>query len=333
MKETEENKSEIVLYEADNGQTRIEVQFEGETVWLSLDRIAKLFGRDKSVISRHLKNIFGSGELERDLVVAKNATTAADGKTYQVDYYNLDAILSVGYRVNSKLGTQFRQWATARLKDFIIKGYALNEKHLKDNLAELETAVKAIQTAGSNDNLRLSEAKGLLEIIAGYTSSFILLNRFDRQDLPTDNLNTNITYEIEYKEAIAAIGELKWQLIEKKEATEIFGNQKDKSFEGILGSIVQTFGGDYLYPSIEEQAAHLLYFVIKNHPFTDGNKRIGSFLFVWFLEKNKYRFDKSGQLKINEKALIALALLVAQSNPADKDLMIKLIMNLINDEK
>ncbi len=329
----EENKSEIILYESPDGETKIDVRLERETVWLSLDQIAGVFERDKSVVSRHLKNIFGEGELVRDAVVAKNATTAADGKTYKVEYFNLDAILSVGYRVNSKRGTQFRQWATQRLKDYLVKGYALNERRLQNNLVELETAVKAIQSVGNTNELRLSEAKGLLEIIAGYTNSFILLNRFDRQDLPTDNLNTNITYEIEYDEAVSAVGELKRQLIERQEATALFGNQKDNSFQGILGNVVQSFGGDYVYPSIEEQAAHLLYFTIKNHPFTDGNKRIGAFLFVWFLEKNKHRFTQAGELKINGNALTALALLVAVSNPADKDLMVKLIINLINDDQ
>jgi death-on-curing family protein len=328
-----DNQSEIILFETNEGTTKIDVRLENETVWLSLDQIAELFERDKSVVSRHLKNIFAGNELERDAVVAKNATTAADGKTYQVEYFNLDAILSVGYRVNSKRGTQFRQWATQRLKDYLVKGYALNERRLQNNLAELESAVRAIETAGSAEQLRLSEARGLLEIIAGYTNSFILLNRFDRQDLPSDNLNTNVTYEIKYEEAVEAVGELKRQLIEKQEATELFGNQKDNSFQGVLGCIVQTFGGQYLYPSIEEQAAHLLYFVIKNHPFTDGNKRIGAFLFVWFLEKNKHRFKRKGELKINDNALTALALLVAQSNPSDKDLMVKLVINLIADEQ
>lgn len=326
------NNSELILYESTEGQTKIDVRLENETVWLTLNQISELFERDKSVISRHLKNIFDSDELDRNSVVVKNATTATDGKTYQVEYFNLDAILSIGYRVNSKRGTQFRQWATNRLKDYLIKGYALNEKRLQENLAELETAVRVIKQVGEGEELKLSEAKGLLELISNYANSFILLNRFDRQDLDNEGLNPNITYEIEYHEAVSAVGELKRLLIAKKEATELFGNQKDQSFAGTLGSIVQTFGGEYLYPSIEEQAAHLLYFVIKNHPFTDGNKRIGSFLFIWFLEKNQHRFNRKGELKVSENALTALALLVAQSNPNDKELMIKLIINLISDE-
>lgn len=329
----EENKSEIVLFEATDGKTKIDVLLEGETVWLSQAQMAELFGRNRVAITQHIGNIFKEGELEENSVGKNFLHTAADGKQYNTKSYNLDVIISVGYRVKSPRGTQFRQWATQRLKDYLVKGYALNERRLQDNLAELETAVKAIQSVGNTDELRLSEAKGLLEIIAGYTNSFILLNRFDRQDLPTDNLNTNITYEIEYDEAVSAVGELKRQLIEKEEATALFGNQKDNSFQGILGNVVQSFGGDYVYPSIEEQAAHLLYFTIKNHPFTDGNKRIGAFLFVWFLEKNKHRFTQAGELKINGNALTALALLVAVSNPADKDLMVKLIINLINDDQ
>ena len=196
-------------------------------------------------------------------------------------------------------------------------------------MQQLEQAVKVFRQIGNADKLNESEAKGLLEIITNYTQSFILLNQFDSNSLPEAKLNENITYEIEYSEAIKAIAELKKQLIKKKEASALFGNERDGAFGGILNSVVQTFGGEYLYKSIEAQAAHLLYFVIKNHPFTDGNKRIGAFLFVWFLEKNRHRFKQSGELKINDNALVALALLVAQSNPDDKDLMISLVINLI----
>lgn len=317
--------SELIIYKTENNQTEVEVKFEGETFWLSLNQITDLFERDKSVISRHLKNIFKTNELDRSSVVAKNATTASDGKTYEVEYYNLDAILSVGYRVNSKRGTQFRQWATQRLKDYLVKGYAINQKRLE----QLQQVVNIIQQSGTVSELNINEAKGLLEVLGNYTQSFILLNQFDSNSIAVQKLNENISYEIKYSEAKAAIKELKSELAKRKEATDLFGNEKDKSFAGILQSVVQTFDGEYLYKSIEEQAAHLLYFVIKNHPFSDGNKRIGAFLFVWFLEKNKHRFKKSGELKINDNGLVALALLVAQSNPADKELMIKLVVNLI----
>ena len=196
-------------------------------------------------------------------------------------------------------------------------------------MQQLEQAVRLIQQSGNSEQLSVAETKGLLEIITNYTHSFILLNQFDSNSLPEEKLNENISYEIQFDEAIAAINELKKLLMKKKEASSLFGNRKDESFDGILKSVIQTFDGQYLYKSIEEQAAHLLYFVIKNHPFTDGNKRIGAFLFVWFLEKNKHRFKKSGELKINDNALVALALLVAQSNPDDKEIMIKLVVNLI----
>ncbi len=318
---------EILIYKSPDDLTQVEVKFENDTVWLSLNQIGGLFGRDKSVISKHLKNIFESEELVKNSVVAKNATTAADGKIYEVEYYNLDTIISVGYRVNSKRGTQFRQWATQRLKDYLVKGYAVNQQRLE----QLNQIVNVIQQSGTTDSLQLTEAKGLLDILSSYTRSFVLLSQFDSNSLQTSKLNTNITYEIEYSEAKAAIAELKHQLIAKKDATELFGNEKDQSFEGTLNSVVQTFGGEYVYPTIEEQAAHLLYFIIKNHPFSDGNKRIGAFLFIWFLEKNKHRFKKNGEVKINDNALTALALLVAQSDPADKEIMTSLICNLIDN--
>lgn len=321
--------NEIVIYQDTENKSQIEVKFEGETFWLSLNQIADLFNRDKSVISRHLKNIYKEGELNADSTVAKNATVQIEAErevNRNIEYYNLDAIISVGYRVNSKKGTQFRQWATQRLKDHLIKGYSINQERLK----QLQQTIQLIHQSGNVAELNLPEAKGLLDIINNYTQSFILLNRFDSNNLSEEKLNENITYSIKYNDAIDAIEELKKQLINKNEASALFGSQKDESFGGILNSIVQTFDSNYLYPSIEEQAAHLLYFVIKNHPFTDGNKRIGAFLFVWFLEKNRHRFKTNGEVKINDNGLTALALLIAQSNPNDKELMIKLVINLIN---
>ncbi len=322
--------NEIIIYQTADNQTQIEVQFEEETVWLTQQQIADVFGTQRPAITKHLKNIFLSGELDEDSVRSILEHTAVDGKKYKTQFYNLDAILSVGYRVNSGRATQFRQWATQRLKDYLVQGYALNQKRLATTMHQLEQAIKLIEKSSNDESLNASEAKGLLEIITNYTRSFVLLNQYDSHTLTVSQLNENITYEIEHEEAKAAIAELKRQLIAATEATELFGNPKDESFQGILGSIVQTFGGQYLYPSIEEQAAHLLYFIIKNHPFSDGNKRIGAFMFVWFLEKNKHRFKKNGEVKINDNALVALALLVAQSDPADKELMVQLIINLIN---
>lgn len=323
--------NQIEIYQTKDNQTAIEVKLEGDTVWLSQQQITVLFERDRTVITKHINNIFKEGELVESSVCAKFAHTANDGKIYQTQYYNLDVIISVGYRVKSKRGTQFRIWATQRLKDYLVKGFALNQQRLQSNLDELQQAIALIQKSSKDEDLSISEAKGLLNILSNYTQSFILLNKYDSQTLEQKGLNENVTYEIKYKEALKTISELKKQLIDKKEASNLFGNQKDNSFEGILKSVIQTFDGNYLYPSIEEQAAHLLYFVIKNHPFSDGNKRIGAFLFIWFLEKNKHRFKKTGELKINDNALTAIALLVAQSNPDDKEMMVILIVNLIKN--
>lgn len=323
--------SEIIIYQTSDNQTQIDVKFENETVWLSQDQMVSLFQRDQSVISRHIKNVFKENELESKSNMQKMHIANSDKP---VAYYSLDVVISIGYRVKSQRGTQFRIWATNRLKEYLVKGYSLNQKRLAElsqNMRQLEDAITLIKKAAENDELKLSEAKGLLEIISQYTQSFVLLNQYDSNNINPEKLSEEISYEISYKEANIAISELKKQLIAKKEATELFGNEKDQSFQGTLQSVVQTFDGKYLYPSIEEQAAHLLYFIIKNHPFSDGNKRIGAFLFIWFLEKNKHRFKKSGELKINDNALVALALLVAQSNPAEKELMIKLISQLINN--
>jgi len=321
--------NQIEIYQTKDKQTEIEVKFEEDTVWLNQEQMTRLFGRDRTVVTKHINNVFKEEELDKKSNVQKMHIPKSDKP---VAVYSLDVIISVGYRIKSKRGTQFRQWATQRLKDHLVKGYTLNEKRLQQvvqNMHQLEQAVKLIQQSGSSSELSATETKGLLEIITNYTQSFILLNRFDSNSLPDKKLNENISYEIEYSEAVKATTELKRQLIKKKEASALFGNERDGAFAGILNSVVQTFGGEYLYKSIEEQAAHLLYFVIKNHPFTDGNKRIGAFLFVWFLEKNKHRFKKSGEVKINDNALVALALLVAQSNPDDKEIMVKLVVNLI----
>lgn len=225
----------IEIYRSNNGETQIEVRFEKDTAWLNLNQISELFGRDKSVISRHLSNIFKEQELDKNAVVAKNATTALDGKKYQVDYYSLDAIISVGYRVNSKQGTQFRIWSTKRLNEYLTEGISINKKRLK----ELERIVDIIEQTDYLKTNQLSEAKGLLNILNNYTKSFILLNQFDSSTIELNKLNDKITYEIDYQEALQAIKILKSELIKQKEATALFANQKDKTFEGILKSIVQ----------------------------------------------------------------------------------------------
>ncbi len=321
--------NEIVIYQTPDKQTEIEVTFDEETVWLSQKQMADLMRSTVPNINMHIRTIYEEKELKKKPTIKKSLIVQNEGNrliTREIELYNLDVIISVGYRIKSNRGTQFRQWATKRLKDYLVKGYAINDKRLQ----QLGKAVQLIQQSSSLTDLSENEAKGMLDIITNYTQSFVLLNKFDSGSLTEETLNQNITYEIEYNDATKAIAELKKILTQRKEATALFGNQKDESFKGLLGNVIQTFDGNYLYGSIEEQAAHLLYFVIKNHPFSDGNKRIGAFIFIWFLEKNRHRFKKSGELKINDNALVALALLVAQSNPEDKELMIKLIINLIN---
>lgn len=323
--------NEIAIYQSPEG-IEVEVKFEAETVWATQKQIAEIFRTTPQNITLHLKKVYAEGEIELDSTCKEYLQVRKEGKRVirrKQLLYNLDAILSVGYRINSKRGTQFRQWATQRLKDYLVKGHAINQKRLD----ELGKMVELIEKSGKSDQLQLQEAKGLLDILGNYAKSFVLLNQYDSQSVQPGKLAENITYEIQYDEAKAAISELKKQLIGEKEATDLFGHEKDQSFRSSLKTIVQTFGGNYLYPSIEEQASHLLYFVIKNHSFTDGNKRIGAFLFIWFLEKNKHRFKKSGELKINDNGLTAIALLVAQSKPEEKEVIIKLIISLIADSQ
>jgi death-on-curing family protein len=318
----------ILIYKNLNDDTQINVEFDGDSVWLTQHQMSDLFKQTKQNISLHINNCFKEFELVKSATVKESLTVQFEGNRNvkrKVKYYNLDVIISVGYRVKSIQGTQFRQWATQRLKEHLVNGYSVNQKRLE----QLQKTIEIIQNTGNDENLNLDEAKGLLEIIKNYTQSFVLLNQFDSNSLIDSGLNEDIIYEINYEEASNAVIKLKLHLISKKEATNLFGNQKDESFKGILGNILQSFDNQYLYPTIEEQASHLLYFIIKNHPFSDGNKRIGAFMFVWFLEKNKHHFKKNGEIKINDNALVAIALLVAQSNPSDKEILIKLIINLI----
>lgn len=325
--------SPILIYQADDGSPKTEVTLQGDSVWLTQNQLSELFGTQRPAITKHLKNIFKSNELYEDSVSSILERTADDGKRYQTKFYNLDVIIAVGYRVNSKQATQFRVWANKVLKDYLIQGYVLDQARLQkqqQQIKDLQKTLVLFQRAQSN-SLENTETAGLLSILTDYTHAFILLNQYDTDNFEEGILNSNITCEINYAFAMKAISDLKQRLIAGQQATELFGRPKDNSFEGILGSIVQSFGDQYLYPSIEEQAAHLLYFIIKNHPFTDGNKRIGAFMFIWFLQLNKHHLKANGEVKINDNALVAIALLVAQSAPAQKEIMIKLIINLIRD--
>ncbi|MDP2688401.1 MAG: virulence protein RhuM/Fic/DOC family protein [Aequorivita sp.] len=302
----------------------VQVKFDNETVWLSLNQISELFDKDKSVISRHIKNVFKEGELERDSVVAKNATTASDGKTYQVEFFNLDVIISVGYRVNSKKGTQFRIWATNQLKELLVKGYSINEKRLKQLQQTIQLVKRASKQISNTD-----EAEGLMEVLSDYARALDILDNYDHQKLSKKVTDKKVTFSVDYEEAIRAIEQLRI----KFGGSNLFGNEKDQSFKSSIAVIDQTFDGKDLYPSLEEKAANLLYLVVKNHSFTDGNKRIAAWLFVWYLAKNDFLYNKDGTKKIVNNTLVALTLMIAESNPAEKDIMISVVMNLMNSEE
>ncbi|MAO48854.1 MAG: cytochrome C biogenesis protein CycH [Aequorivita sp.] len=316
--------SNIIIYKAKDGLLDVQVKFDNETVWLSLNQISDLFEKDKSVISRHIKNIFKEGELERDSVVAKSATTASDGKTYQVEFFNLDVIISVGYRVNSKKGTQFRIWATNRLKEHLLKGYTINEKRLKQLQQTIQLVKRTSQQISSTD-----EAEGLMEVLSEYSRALDILDDYDHQKLSKEVTESAITFRIDYNEAIKAIEQLRV----KFGGSSLFGNEKDQSFKSSIAVIDQTFDGKDLYPSIEEKAANLLYLVVKNHSFTDGNKRIAAWLFVWYLSKNRFLRNEDNSKKISNNTLVALTLMIAESNPAEKEMMIKVVINLMNSKE
>lgn len=307
---------DIVFYT--DADFNLAVKVRDESVWLSLSQLSHLFERDKSVISRHLKNIFKEEELSEESVVAKNATTASDGKKYNVSYYNLDAIISVGYRVNSKKGTQFRIWATQVLKDHLVKGYTQN----KHRLTQLKKTIQLVNRTAQLTN----ETKDLLDLLNDYTVALDLLDDYDHERLTKDKTSQNVGYKIAYHEAKRAIEELR----QKFGASSLFGNEKDQSFQSSIAVIDQTFDEEDLYPSIEEKAANLLYLVVKNHSFTDGNKRIAAWLFIWYLSKNHFLYQADGSQKISNNALVALTLMIAESNPNEKETMVNVIINLIN---
>jgi prophage maintenance system killer protein len=324
------NKGEIIIYQPKSGGPRFEVALEKETVWLTQAQIAKLFDIDRTVITKHISNIFKEKELNSKAVSAKIAHTAADGKIYKTQFYNLDLIISVGYRVSSSRATKFRIWATKILKDHILKGYTLNQKRLQEKgLAEFEQAVALVKSALETKKLKGAEAKGLLEVITKYAQSWLLLQKYDEEQLILPVKQAKPKYQLDYNQAIEAISNLKINLLTKKQATDLFGKERGETLAGIIGNIYQSFGGKALYPSIEAKAAHLLYFIIKDHPFADGNKRIGSFLFIVFLSRNNYLLDKKGERKFNDNALVALALLIAESDPKQKEVLIRLVMNFL----
>ncbi len=324
-------KGEIVIYRTEDGQAAIDVRLQDETVWLTQAQMVKLFQRDQSVISRHIGNVFREGELDGKSNMHFLHIPPSDKP---VAFFSLDVIISVGYRVKSKRGTQFRIWATKVLREHLVKGYTLNEKRLQENrqrLKELEAAVELVEEAKSTKALSASETAGLLTVITEYTRSWLLLHQYDAGTLATRELHRKVRFRITENEAKKAIHHLRKDLMQRNEAGDLFGRERERGvLKGILGSIEQTFGGKELYPSVEDKAANLLYFLVKDHPFVDGNKRIASLLFIWFLEKNNLLSTPNGDRRINDNALVALTLLVAESNPKQKDAMIKLIINLIS---
>ena len=323
------NDQQIQIFTSEDGHAHLEVTLEQETVWLSLDQMTNLYGRDKSVISRHIRNVFIEGELEREPVVAKNATTAADGKIYQVEYYNLDVIISVGYRVKSQRGVQFRKWATQVLKDHLVQGYTLNQRRLTERGIEFEQAVSLLSRTLTNQGLVSTEGEAVARVISDYARSWSLLQGYDEQQLAELNIKQPGMHSLELEEALKAIGELKHTLIAKGEATELFGQVRGDGLTSALATIEQGFGDELFYPNVATRAAHLLYFVIKNHPLADGNKRCGSFLFLWYLRRNAALLARPVEQLINDNTLVALALLVAKSLPDQKMLMIRLIEHFI----
>ena len=324
----EDNK--IVIYQTEDGSTQIDVRLEDETVWLTLDLMATLFERDKSVISRHIHNIYKEGELERMATVAKNATVQIEGGRQvvrQIEYYNLDVIISVGYRVKSKRGTQFRIWANRVLKDYLVKGYAINEKLRKEQIGELRQLVGMLgRTIQSQPVLSNDETNALFDVVTDYTYALDTLDSYDYQRLTVNGTTNEAPFHATYDNAMQAINSLK----ERFGESCLFGNEKDDSFKSSIGQIYQTFDGTELYPSTEEKAAMLLYLVTKNHSFSDGNKRIAATLFLWFLNNNHILYRKDGSKRIADNTLVALTLMIAESRPEEKDVMVKVVVNLIN---
>ena len=325
---------EVVLYRARGGKVELNVRLERDTVWLSLNQVAELFGRDNSVVSRHLHNIFKSKELLRSATVAKAATVQREGGrnvVRNVEYFNLDAIVSVGYRVNSKQGTQFRIWATQTLRDHLLRGYTLNEKRLRERgLEEAEQAIDLLSNTLRNQALVTDEGRAVLDVVHQYTRAWRLLLEYDEDRLATSPANPVApSGELTLKDAREAINNLRTSLASRNESSDLFGRERGEQLHGILGAIEQTFGGEPLYPTAQARAAHLVYFVIKDHPFTDGNKRIGTLLFLEYLRRNGLLVREDGQPRLADNAMVALALLVAESSPKQKELMVRLVLNLL----
>lgn len=325
-------KGEVILYKSQDGSIAIDVKLEGETVWLNPIQMAKLFDKARPTILEHIKNVYNEGEVDRNSTCRKFQQVQFEGErqiTRRVDYYNLDVIISVGYRVKSKRGTQFRIWANRVLKEYLLKGYALNERKLKaysERIKEIERTLEIFSSVTEKYKLQKDEFSGILKVVADYSRALDLLDSYDHQKLKVKQTTKDEKFRINYAKAIKEIDKLRV----KFGGSALFAKEKDDSFKGSINAIYQTFDGNDLYPSVEEKAANLLYFVIKNHSFIDGNKRIATSIFLWFLDNNGILYKETGEKRIADNAIVALCLMIAESNPKEKDMMIKVAVNLIN---
>ena len=328
-----DNNNQIIIYQTDDDQTQIDVRLENETVWLTQAQMADLFQKDRTVISRHIRNVFKEGELDESLVCAKFALPKKYGRREgyiqeaEATIYNLDVIISVGYRVKSQRGVQFRQWANRVLKQYLVKGYAINERLRHEQISELRQLVQVVgRTLQHREQENTIETQDLLDVVVDYTYALDTLDNYDYERLTIDQTTKVASFHATYENAMEQIQRLR----DKFGASVLFGNEKDDSFKSSIGQIYQTFDGDELYPSVEEKAAMLLYLVTKNHSFSDGNKRIAATLFLWFLNNNKILYNSDGSKRIADSTLVALTLMIAESKTEEKDVMVKVVVNLIN---
>ncbi len=319
-----ENRGEIIIYQTADGQTRLEVKMQDETVWLSANQMAILFDRDEKTVRKHIANVFSEGELMKE---NNTQFLRVIGVKRSVPFYSLDVIISVGYRVKSQRGTQFRIWANRVLKDYLTKGYAVNEKIRQKNLVELRQLVQLVErTLKQSDEDKQVDSQGLLDVVVDYTYALSTLDSYDYQRLAVADTTADAPFHATYENAMQAIQAVKERFAE----SPLFGNEKDESFRSSICQIYQTFDGVDLYPSVEEKAAMLLYLVTKNHSFSDGNKRIAATLFLWFLNNNRILYREDGSKRIADGTLVALTLMIAESRPEEKDVMVKVVVNLIN---
>ena len=322
----------IEIYSSQDGSIQLKVKLENDTVWLTQSQMAELFGVDRTSIVRHIRNIYKSEELDQNSTCAKNAQVRTEGHRSilrEIPYYNLDMIISVGYRVNSKNATSFRRWATSVLKQYLIKGYAINQQIKLDRYNELKDVVRLMsRTVGLQEKVTSEEYGGLFNVISDYVYALDTLDHYDYQSLSIQKTTKEESFRATYENAMEAINVLK----DKFGGSQWFANEKDDSFKSSIGQIYQTFGGEDLYPSVEEKAAMLLYLVVKNHSFSDGNKRIAAMLFLWFLNNNHVLYAEDGHKRIADNTLVALTLMIAESKTEEKDVMVKVVVNLINKE-